>query len=163
MEYTDRRGNTKTPNDKSVFGTRKGAFAILKNKDKILMARAEYAMDVNELPGGGIDEGENIEQALVRELQEETGFTIENQDKLDNFHQEIGFFAEFEKPDGSFWKYDMNFYLIDASSLDYTHFNGIKLNPEGGEIEWIAIDNLKNIQLMATHKKAISSLLKIEL
>jgi hypothetical protein len=52
--------------------TRQTARAIVLNGDNILLLyTARY--DDYTLPGGGVDEGECIERALFRELQEETG------------------------------------------------------------------------------------------
>ncbi|MCL9781940.1 NUDIX domain-containing protein [Vibrio sp. S4M6] len=51
---------------------RKAARGIILNGDSILMLyTARY--DDYTLPGGGVDEGENIAAGLIRELQEETG------------------------------------------------------------------------------------------
>lgn len=48
------------------------ARAIVLKGDKILMLYTERYNDYS-LPGGGVDAHENIEQGLIRELQEETG------------------------------------------------------------------------------------------
>jgi len=51
---------------------RQAARAIVLNGDNILMLYTERYHDYT-LPGGGVDEGENLVQGLVRELIEETG------------------------------------------------------------------------------------------
>ncbi|PSU12727.1 NUDIX domain-containing protein [Photobacterium gaetbulicola] len=51
---------------------RKAARGIILNGDNILMLYTERYHDYT-LPGGGIDEGEDAIEGLIRELQEETG------------------------------------------------------------------------------------------
>ena len=58
--------------DKSFH--RQAARAIVLNGEDILMLYTERYHDYT-LPGGGVDEGENIIDGLLRELQEETGAT----------------------------------------------------------------------------------------
>ncbi|OOE44876.1 DNA mismatch repair protein MutT [Salinivibrio kushneri] len=57
--------------DKAII-KRNAARAIALDGDEILlMYTARY--DDYSLPGGGMDEGETLEQAMIRELEEETG------------------------------------------------------------------------------------------
>ena len=51
---------------------RRAARAIALSGDHILLLYTEYYQDYS-LPGGGVDDGEDIIAGLVRELQEETG------------------------------------------------------------------------------------------
>ncbi|GAB6261334.1 NUDIX domain-containing protein [Photobacterium sp. CCB-ST2H9] len=51
---------------------RQAARAIILDGEKILMLYTARYHDYT-LPGGGIDEGENVEDGLIRELKEETG------------------------------------------------------------------------------------------
>ncbi len=64
------------PKDKSILKTREASRAILFDENGLtpLLFVAKY--NYHKLPGGGIDEGENKAQALVRECFEEVGSEI---------------------------------------------------------------------------------------
>ena len=68
--------------------------AVIKG-DKILMARhrSDDGKQFWIFPGGGIEEGENIHQALIREMKEETGYHVDVKELL--------FVDEATAPDGS--------------------------------------------------------------
>ncbi|MBB1388956.1 NUDIX domain-containing protein [Shewanella sp. SG44-6] len=77
MRYLTTRYHTDTPaefidaNQKTML-TRIAARAIVIRDNQILMLYTQRYHDYS-LPGGGVDAGEEIEQGLIRELQEETG------------------------------------------------------------------------------------------
>jgi ADP-ribose pyrophosphatase len=48
-----------------------------------------------EVPAGGVDEGEGIEPAALRELREETGFRAERLERLTGFFVSPGYCTEF--------------------------------------------------------------------
>ena len=54
--------------------------AIIINKDKVFATQRGYGefKDGWEFPGGKIEKGETPEQALEREIQEELGISLEN-------------------------------------------------------------------------------------
>jgi 8-oxo-dGTP diphosphatase len=57
---------------------RLGAYAVVVHDDKMLLTRissAGYPVGMWTLPGGGVDHGEHPDDAVVRELYEETGLT----------------------------------------------------------------------------------------
>ncbi|KIO37178.1 NUDIX domain-containing protein [Shewanella sp. cp20] len=65
--------NAATPEEITGQGfTRRAARAIVLRDSQILMLYTERYHDYS-IPGGGVDEGEDIRQALLRELEEETG------------------------------------------------------------------------------------------
>lgn len=61
-----------TPVPGRRYHDRPGAYAIIRDGRRVLLARTEGLL----LPGGGIDPGESVIQALHREVYEETGWRI---------------------------------------------------------------------------------------
>ncbi len=57
----------------SVF-KRRAARAIIRNGNKYLLIYSKYGD--YKFPGGGMEKGEEINQTLVREVQEETGYYV---------------------------------------------------------------------------------------
>lgn len=51
---------------------------IVRDGYLLVIHRNKFGQEYFTLPGGGIDPGETAEQALYRELQEETGITVAN-------------------------------------------------------------------------------------
>ena len=81
---------------------RKGARGIIINSDGKIAVFNKASKNEYKLPGGGIDEGENPEEAFKREALEETGCeieiinslgTIEEHKSLDNFKQKSYIFV----------------------------------------------------------------------
>lgn len=60
------------------YDTRLGAYAVVRRDDDVLLALwNEPAVPTWTLPGGGIEIGESLEEGLVREVREETGYDVE--------------------------------------------------------------------------------------
>lgn len=66
-------GRTKNPNEWHSFSVRPGARAILLDNEFRIALMHVKNYGYYKLPGGGIDEGETIEDGLRRELFEEVG------------------------------------------------------------------------------------------
>jgi 8-oxo-dGTP diphosphatase len=54
------------------------SFAVIESDGRIVLVRRNYGMHDWALPGGALEGGETIEQALHREVLEETGLNLEN-------------------------------------------------------------------------------------
>jgi|SRR3989344_1602918 len=65
------------PVDPTGFGTREAARAIVLNKKGEVFLLNVSKCGYHKLPGGGVDEGEDISRALERELREEIGCQAE--------------------------------------------------------------------------------------
>ena len=57
-------------------GFRLGCFAVIFQMGKVLLCRRND-FDVWNLPGGGMEKGETVDEAVVREVREETGLEVE--------------------------------------------------------------------------------------
>ena len=60
------------------YRLRPGAYAILERKGQILLTHQSEPIPEVQLPGGGIDAGEQVIPALHREIAEETGWRVGN-------------------------------------------------------------------------------------
>ena len=58
------------------YTLRPGAYAAIVRQGQVLLTHQAEPWPEFQLPGGGIDRGEQVLPALHREVQEETGYTI---------------------------------------------------------------------------------------
>ena len=65
-----------SPHDQELTWTRHAARAVLRDGDNRVAIMHFTVNGSYKLPGGGIDEGEDTETALRREVREEAGYTI---------------------------------------------------------------------------------------
>jgi len=70
-----------------AYRRRPGVYAVLLDGDHILTTFQETPKPEFQLPGGGIDPGEQPLAALHREVREETGWTIQVQRRLGAFRR----------------------------------------------------------------------------
>ena len=78
-----------SPIEKFMF--RASAYGALKKDDKVLFVQERWTK-LWELPGGGVKPHEKLEEALLREFEEETGIIVEFK-KLVTFQEDF-FYAE---------------------------------------------------------------------
>ncbi len=155
--YIDRYGISHDIDSSIRIRDRSGAWLVCICDDKILFTHPDYAPDVPDLPGGGIDEGETALMAAIRELNEETELTIQSPQIVKQHHQFVHFFAE-DVPE--YWNYDQTYFLV-RNGLEHLVFDGKKKVVEG-YCEWIPIHDLSQYTIHHMHKKALIELGVIE-
>ena len=79
-----------------------------------------------EFPGGKVEPGETIEQAMIRELDEEIGIEVTEQNLFEHL--------EYDYPD-KFLKFDF---------ITVTSFTGDPYGREGQQGQWVTIKQLSN-------------------
>ena len=139
----DINGQTFTvPVEKLIW--RPSAYGFVVKEGKLLLSKQ---FDGYDLPGGGIDLGETPEQAVVREVEEETGI-ITKDPKL--IAVATSFFRPFSK--SGFYQSIMLYYQCD--------FIGGALSMDGfdehekiyaGMPEWISLKTLENVKPASTN------------
>lgn len=107
--------------------------------DKILLLKESAKLSGKwELPGGGLDFGEDIYEGLKREIEEEMGVKVKSIDKRPMYVWPW----HFENARNIDWFYSFVVaYKIELESLDF------KANDECEEINFFSKDELENIEL----------------
>lgn len=106
---------------------------LVDNNGRVAMLYSR-TLDYYTLPGGGVDKGENLSEAAIRECKEETGYTVE-------IIREIGTTEEIQKEN----------MLVNRATCFLVRAVGEKQEPnfmedEIGEdfiIKWMSVDDAK--------------------
>lgn len=106
--------------------------AIVNNKKALVLRKTRSGINVYDLPGGRIDKGELIQDALKRELKEEIGLKIFSNPKLINV---------FERQD---YKKNGTYLMLVVYKIETKAFK-IKLSNEHTNYEWISKKELNKI------------------
>lgn len=69
------------------YQTRTGAYGILIRDRALLLTHQQHPIPEFQLPGGGVDAGESLLQALHREVLEETGWRIASPRRIGAFRR----------------------------------------------------------------------------
>jgi len=112
------------------------AVIMIKEGKILLVHRIKKSKEYYVIPGGGIEKDENIEQAAVREIKEETGLDIvlgrklyekEDRSRLESYFLAKSFNGELKlgKPE------------IDRQSKDNVYL-----------LEWVSLKDLREINLL---------------
>jgi 8-oxo-dGTP diphosphatase len=112
---------------------------MIVNKNNILLLKrslTDSMPGIYEFPGGVMDSGENLERALIREIQEETGLIINN---ISNY---LGHFDYKSKK--------RNIIMRQFTFLIESNENKVVISSEHDDFQWISLDsiNLVKIPLM---------------
>lgn len=113
---------------------KKVSAVIVLNEDKkvLVLRRAPGARSFGgywNFPGGGVEPGETIETAAVRELEEEAGIKVQESD--------LSYFEVASLP-----KLIVHYFMTDK-------FEGeVDINWESTEFEWVSLDEIKDMKFI---------------
>ncbi len=123
--------------------------ALIFNKEgKILLVKSHKWKGKYVIPGGHIELGETTEEALKREVKEETGLKVSD---IEFVHLQEFIF------DKSFWK-KRHFMFLDYACK--TTSNKVRLNSEAQEYVWTTVEKALKLPVEPYTRRAIEAYMK---
>lgn len=106
-----------------------------------------------EFPKGGVDEGETLLQAALRELEEETGLSHDQVRIVDGFeHKEDYRFTSGKEEDRVFVRKAVTYFLAEASQT------GIRLSAhEASEFAWLSLPEARTKLRYAARRRMLDA------
>lgn len=129
--------------DKLIF--RPSVYGVLIESNKILLSRQ---WDGYDMPGGGIEIHETIEEGLKREFIEETGIEVE---LLQPFHCETSFFnpSHSAKHKHEYWNSLLIYYLVKKVGGEISKDNFDEEEKDYADMaEWISLDGINKLKFI---------------
>lgn len=120
---------------------------IFSADNKLLLGHAGVYADKWSVPGGGIEEGETKEQAVIREIREETGIDL-SEEMVEFIRDDLTGESEKTLRDtGERVNVQMRFYNYKAVLRQPAAEVGIVAEDDFRDVTWIDVDELKNAPL----------------
>ena len=117
--------------------------AILEDGNKIMIARRAHGKHLAgfwEFPGGKVEEGEAVLEALSRELKEELAISVLDAEPFLEVRHD----------------YPEKSVLLDV--WEVTRFSGCAVGNEGQPVAWISVDQLNGYQFPEANRPIIAEL-----
>ena len=116
--------------------------AIIQKSSFLLLIKRQNDpyKDTFALPGGFVDEGETVEEALIREVFEETSLEI----------HPIEILGVYSTPTR-----DPRGHMMSVVFITITYGGELSAGDDAKELHWIPLDNINNIDLAFDHKLII--------
>jgi mutator protein MutT len=123
--------------------------AVIRKNNSLLLVKREYepAKGRWSIPGGLVDLGEKVRDAIVREVEEETGLNIEVGNLIDVIDN-----IEYDKRD------TLRFHYIIISFLVEPLGGRLRGSKEASEVKWFTFKEVEHLQITNTAKRLFRTL-----
>jgi len=133
-QFSDRFGRRHTPPSDTPVKPRTGVFGITFNeRGKLLLTWPLCKPSLPQLPGGGVETGETLEQALLREYNEEVGL-VQSISMQPILQQHVAYYADDHK---EFWHYQQFYFFVSLQGASIPKF-GNWVSPELAKAAWVS-------------------------
>lgn len=134
---------TEVPVDKLIF--RPSVYAVLIEDGKVLLSKQ---FDGYDFPGGGVDLGETLEEACVREIHEETGIEAR---VLRPIHCGTSFFHPnySKKYEGQYWQAILVYFAVEMTGgeISTDHLTEEE-RARADRAEWVPLDRIDSLKFI---------------
>lgn len=160
IPYSNYKGDILPKPEGIDFKWRITGCAIIIQDDSLLMILDTLHEDTKlfELPGGGVEPHESIHEGIIREVKEETGYTI-------NITEAVPFFITenyFQHPRDKTFYHSINVFYkagLTSDAQDKKFINTVIEN-EIAEVKWIQLNDLSDSNIIFPgHRETIQKLL----
>ena len=136
------------PVDRSEVKWRPSVYGIVIDEEKILLS-PQHGLGY-ELPGGGMEIGETFEQAVAREVKEETGIVVVAR-KLIDVRTSLFVWKPTDLDERSVQQSVMLYYLCDKVGGELS-MDGFDANEQQYAMlaEWMSLQELENLNIAST-------------
>lgn len=159
--FVDRHGNIRTVSRETQDIERRfGVFAVISAHGNTLFTKPPWAPSFAELPGGGIEKGETILEAMRREIMEETGLIVNPRAFKDPKiveRQRINFCAEAADGTNLFYDYSQTFLHYDISDFIAPEDFAVIKTDEGSVGFWYPSHKTEELTLRFDHINSIQA------
>lgn len=132
--FNDRFGRRCTRPDDAPLRQRTGVFGITFNeRGKLLLTWPLCVPSLPQLPGGGVEPGESLEQALLREYNEEVG-QIESITAQPILQQQVAYYADDHQ---EYWQYQQFYFFVSLQGASIPRY-GKWVSPEQAKAAWVS-------------------------
>ncbi len=134
--------------DKSLLVRRISAYGIVIVDDKLLVS-PQFDEKMYDLPGGGLDEDETPEVAVVREVKEETGLDVEVVKKIGE--SQSYFYPKHNKKNPKAYDNTLLYFLCNfvGGEISTDGFDEFEMQ-YARAAEWLPLDCLDTIKVAST-------------